>query len=146
MTLNTDFPSTDSQLLYQTVEPILLRTRGKHPDEKARVLRELNPAQRSAFLMQVLVGHMQHGTAQFFTQIAYLTERMDFWRALQSAVNFFQDQELLPIVKEMQFLFEAKDRAEHIAQFAPLDLRYQSALPQTLARVAGYIRSHPNEF
>ncbi len=146
MTPNDKSSHTDAQLLYQTVEPILSRTRGKHPEEKARVLRELYPAQRSAFLMQVLVGHMQNGTGSFFSQIAYLTERMDFWRALQSAVNFFGDQELLPVVKEMQALFAAGNPAAHSQQLDQLDLRYQSALPQTLARVADYIHTHPDEF
>ena len=146
MTLNTDSQRTDSQLLYQTVEPMILRTRGKHPAEKARALREMNAAQRSAFLMQVLIGHMQHGTTQFYSQIACLTEHFDFWLALQSAVRFFQDQELLLIVKEMQLLFEAKNRAEHMSQIEELDRRYQSALPQTLSRVASYIRTHPDEF
>lgn len=131
----------DQQLIWACVEPAILKARGKDPETKAQVLKQLGGGQRAVFLFQVLYGHAQNGISQFFGYISYLADRLDIWAALKSAMRYFGDSEMAALIEKMQQAYASKETPPD-----ELDAQYQKLVPETVRRIGACIRSNPAEF
>jgi hypothetical protein len=138
----------DAALIWRCVEPSIREVRAKDPHTKSRAMQSLNGSQRALFLFQVLYGHAGNGAAAFFTQIAYLAETLDFFSALKSAMKFFNDEEMLRIVERLECVYRAAKQSQPVSpqELKDLDQLYLARIPDTLHRIAAYIRTHPAEF
>ncbi|MEI6102306.1 MAG: hypothetical protein WCP73_10760 [Eubacteriales bacterium] len=119
----------------------MLQARGKDPETKSRVLKQLNDGQRALFLFQVLYGHAHNGTAQFFGYLSYLTDQLDMWTALKSAMKYFGDTEMVNLIAKMEQAYASKE-----TPLDELDAQYQRLIPETVRRIGTYIRNNPTEF
>ncbi len=131
----------DQQLIWACVEPAILKARGKDPETKSRVIKQLNDGQRALFLFQVLYGHMHSGTAQFFGYLSYLTDQLDIWAAIKSSMKYFGDMEMADFIEKMERAYTAKN-----IPLDELDAAYQKLIPETVRRIGACIRRNPHEF
>ncbi len=137
----------DDKLIWMFVEPIILKTRGKDPSVKAQVYLPLKDGQRALFLFQVMYGHAGNGIIHFFSHISYLTDRLDLWAALKSAMKYFNDTDMLGLVEKMEIVYRAQtSQDQKLPTLEELDLLYREFIPQTLKRISACIRNNPEEF
>lgn len=137
----------DEKLVWIFVEPIICKARGKDPSIKAQVYMPLKDGQRALFMFQVLYGHAANGIFQFFSQISYLADRLDIWSALKSAMNYFDDIEMLSLVEKMETAYFAlSSQDKNTPALDELDKFYNEIIPQTLKRIGACIRKNPEEF
>ena len=137
----------DEALIWACVEPYIQKARGKDPQTKAQVLRGVSGGPRALFLFQVLYGHAKQGIEPFFEHIDYLAEQLNVFQALQAAMRYFQDPEMLLIVEKMEQAFRAREKGlENAALMSELNSRYSARIPLTLKHIGQYIKNHPEEF
>jgi hypothetical protein len=96
-------------------------------------------------MFQVLHGHADRGILQFFRQISYLTEMLDVWAALKSAMEFFGEPEMLELISKMESAFDGTATPGERALDA-LDIAYSEQIPKTVRRIGSRIRKHPAVF
>ena len=137
----------DEKLVWRFVEPIIHQTRGKTPSIKSQVYMSLNDGQRALFMFQVMYGHAGNGISQFFSHISYLTDRLNLWLALKSAMKYFNDTDMVGFVEKMEIAyFDQSSQAKNIPTLDELDQLYRELIPQTLKRIGTCIRNNPKEF
>jgi hypothetical protein len=136
---------SDEELIAFCVEPLIRDARGKDPETKARVLASLSSGQRALFMFQVLHGHADRGVLQFFRQISYLTEALDVWAALKSAMEYFKDTEMLELISKMESAFPEAASGER-AGLDALDRAYAEQISKTVRRIGSRIRMDPAAF
>ncbi len=137
----------DAKLVWMFVEPMISKARGKDPDIKAQVFKSLNDGQRALFMFQVLYGHAANGIFPFFSYVSFLTDRLDIWSALKSAMNYFDDTEMLSLVEKMETAyFAVSSQDKNTPAMNELDKLYIEMLPRTLNRIGACIRNNPTEF
>jgi len=137
----------DEELIFNCLNPVVQKVRGKDPETKASEIEKLQEGPRALFMFQVLFGHAKQGIAPFLEQIDYLAEKVDIFAALQSAMRYFHDHDMLAIVEKMEQAFHA--RVNPIAfdtMIKELDAQYREKIPLTLSQISQYVRSHPLEF
>lgn len=137
----------DEQLIWKCVEPIIQKVRGRNPTIKSQVVMQLNNEQRALFVFQVLYGHANDGILSFFKQISYLADRLDIWDALKSAMEFFNDAEMLSIIKKMETAYYVTvEHRENTIPMDELDGLYAERIPFTLQQVGSFVRHNPAEY
>ncbi len=137
----------DEKLVWMFVEPIISKTRGKAPNLKAQVYMSLNSGQRALFMFQVMYGHAGNGIFQFFSHISYLTPRLDLWSALKSAMQYFNDTDMLGLVEKMEIAYSDQlSQAQNVPSLEELNQSYCELIPQTLKRIGAFLRNNPDEF
>ncbi len=136
---------SDKQLIWACAQPLIWQVRGKDPLTKAQYMKTLSEAQRALFLFQVMFGHAHHGMALFFQQIDYIAESMDFWAALKSAMRYFEDADMLALIKIMESAYSAF-KQESLISLDELDEQYNLRIPATLGLIGNCIRNNPAAF
>lgn len=141
------FTYNDEKLVWLIVEPIIRKARAKDPSIKAQVYMSLKDGQRALFMFQVLYGHATNGIFQFFSHISYLTDRLDIWSALKSAMNYFSDTEMLSLIEKMEnFYTVLLSQDMNKPELMELDNLYNEILPRSLKIIGIRIRNNPSEF
>jgi hypothetical protein len=88
-----------------------------------------------------------HGIPQFFDQISYLADSLDLWSALKSGMKYFNDTEMLDIIKKMETVYyEVTKQSGNIIVPDELEKLYKQRIPLTLKQIGLFIRNNPAEF
>lgn len=120
--------SLDSRSMsWKCIEPITMQVRGKSEEERQQILRPLNTAQLATFMFYVYHNHI--GSAEemyWFTQ--YYLQDIKIWPSIKGAVQFYEDQELLTILEEVERIVVTRNQLE--------DGSYREARPSDLEKDA----------
>ena len=137
----------DESMIWFCVEPILKKTGKKDAAARTSALSELNDAQRSLFLFQLLYGYAGHGLKELYSQIEYLAEIADIWSGIKTGMQYFGDLDMLAVVSAMEKgFYEARNDPGNFVFLEALDRLYKETVPASVSLIAAYIRNNPEEF
>jgi len=142
----------DRQLIWTCIEPTIDEIRGRDYATKAEAYIQLNPGQQALLMFQVLYGHTTHGAAEFYNHLAYLLPNQGVWSALKNGIQYFEDNELLRLLGEMEKVYHQIEKGTAIGtpdlqtMINNLDKAIGEQIPKTLKAVGDYIKEHPSDF
>lgn len=145
------------------MEPVFMLIRGKSPELKAEVIRQLGPGQRALCMFRVFYDHAHKSAAEYYAWLSYILDMPGYWDEIQEGVLFFGDSAMIRLLEETRNTLELRNNrlgrgwseaafndleqdlelGEQIAAYYE-DFRHVSK--ESLAAIAGYIRDHPEEF
>ncbi|WP_139488476.1 DMP19 family protein [Brevibacillus dissolubilis] len=160
----TQFDSLEPDALsWACFEPTVLQIRGKSTTVKSQVYEQLNTAQQALFMFRVLYDHARGSAVEFYSWVSHLLIESGTWSEVKRGLRFFGDAEMLRFLEETEAYLESRNRQNDGTwrEVRPSDLEadpdlsvsvdqlnteFHRLASATLARIAAYIRSHPDEF
>ncbi|MEP7289215.1 MAG: hypothetical protein ABI947_25980 [Chloroflexota bacterium] len=151
------FESLDAAtLVEECFEPVHERLRGVDMGVRQQTYEQLTSGQWALLLYELLYEHTQRGIVEFYRRVPYLPVKTDIWAAIKSAMGYFGDEAMPPLLAEMEATYQGYTtigRDEHSDEAAKvrrsieyIDSIFPKIVPATLKQIAVYIRSHPGEF
>jgi hypothetical protein len=144
------------ELGQELINPAIGQVRGKNLEIKRDIYQWLTPGQRVLFAFWVLYGHTRSGWLQFFLEGLYVGGYEQFLPMIKAGLRQVDAEALLENITAAEKLIaghRASLQAEPDAdlekiqhEFAPLDERLFSLLPETMTRIEAQIRALPEEF
>ncbi|UHA73682.1 hypothetical protein [Paenibacillus sp. 481] len=158
-----DFEALDRSRLWKwCMEPTILQVRGKNAAYKAEVYGQLTPSQQALFMFSILHDHADNA-ADMYWYVSYYMSDLKAWPGIKRAAQFFENDDLLSIYKEMEQVVEAKNRqadgtwraytisdldndSELCLAVGHIYKRYTTLTPTLIEQINRYIEQNPSEF
>lgn len=151
-----------NQLGWKCVEPFLVQVRGKSPQVKESVYRELSTAQRALFLFFAFHNHVD-SPEDLYRYTHYYNTDVNIWPALLEGLRYYDDQELIEVLEATKRKVEEKvllpdgswgeaglhdlEQDQILAgQLHTLYDSYKLCSAQTIHTMNTYVSSHLDEF
>ncbi|MNC24982.1 hypothetical protein D3C76_65250 [compost metagenome] len=159
-----DFDSFSAERLgWACMEPTFMKLRGKSPAVKAAAIKELGKGQTALCMFRIMYDHSYPSPAEYYAWISYLLDQPGYWSGVLDGVHFFADQAMSELLEETREKLEERNRRlglgwgeaglkdittdqEMLRTISGLYARFQQIAPDSHARIAEYIRAHPEEF
>lgn len=123
----------------------------------------MTAAQQALFIFRVYHDHVRHSAEELYWWSAYFVAEAGRWAALIGSLRQSDDRHLLPLLQEIDILLterqhprpldhfevsrhDLEDDKELSSLFGLLYGRYEAAASYTVARIAGQIRLHPEQY
>lgn len=151
-----------NQLGWKSIEPLLIKIRGKDIVTKAEAYKELNEGQRALFVFFAFHNHT-HTICEFYWMAAYNIGIINLWPALKEDISYLGANEMKSIYEEIEAIIEAKNRLNdgswRDALVSDLDkdialrtsineiyLKYRHAAERTINLINAYVSNNLDEF
>ncbi|WP_374019067.1 hypothetical protein ABU162_04785 [Paenibacillus thiaminolyticus] len=155
----------DWMLASACYEPLLLAYKAvsAQGEDGRQLFSEMTAAQQALFIFRVYHDHVRHSAEELYWWSAYFMAESGRWAALIGSLRRADDRHLLPLLGEIDTLLTERQHPRPLDQFevSRYDLeedeelrslfgllygRYEAAASYTVARIAGQIRLHPEQY
>ncbi len=150
------------QIGWKSIEPLLIKIRGKEIAAKAEAYMELNAGQRALFVFFAFHNHT-HTIGEFYWMAAYNIGFVKLWPALKNDISYLGSNEMKSIYEEIEAIIEAKNRLDdgswRDALVSDLDndtalltsineiyFKYRHAAERTVNLINTYVANNLGEF
>ncbi|WP_054940973.1 hypothetical protein [Paenibacillus ihuae] len=154
---------SDERLGRHCMEPAFALIRGKSPEVKAEVIAQLSRGQKALCMFRVFFDHAHKSAAEYYAWISYMLDTPGYWNGVQEGLLFFEDTAMILLLEETRRMLELRNNRlglqwseaafkdmeqdlELARQIRGLYERFGQLSGQSLANIAAYIRTHPEEF
>ncbi|WCR28612.1 hypothetical protein L3476_07705 [Paenibacillus thiaminolyticus] len=146
-------------------EPLILayKAASAQGGDGRQIFSEMTAAQQALFIFRVYHDHVRHSAEELYWWSAYFVAEAGRWAALIGSLRQSDDRHLLPLLQEIDILLterqhprpldhfevsrhDLEDDKELSSLFGLLYGRYEAAASYTVARIAGQIRLHPEQY
>lgn len=154
---------SDDKLGWECMEPTFMLIRGKSPAVKAGVLAQLSRGQHALCMFRIMYDHAHKSAPEYYAWLSYILAIPGYWDSVIEGIGFFDESGLVPLLEETKAFLELRNRGLGVtwgdALLSDLERdqelrqtidsfyeRFQQIAPITLSIIAGYIRTHPEEY
>lgn len=154
---------SDEKLGRACMEPTFMLIRGKQPAVKAEVIGQLGKGQRALCMFRVFYDHSYKSAPEYYVWLSYMLDMPGYWSGVQDGLLFFDDTAMIRLLEETRDTLELRNRRlgrqwsdavfsdlekdlELAGQIAVDYERFQRLSAESLAAIAAYIRTNPEEF
>lgn len=142
----------DLELFLACSEPAVRRLSGREPAAKKEIMDEWSEGQRATCLFRVLYP-ASGSERDFRAWLSYLLEQPSYWDGVLGSLRFFGDAAMLSLLEDARGVVEQANRSgvsgeddELREQVRFLYENFRAIVPESIERIAAYIRSHPDQF
>ncbi len=142
----------DLELFLACSEPAVRRMSGRGPAGKKEIMDQLSEGHRAACLFRVLYP-ASGSERDFLAWLSYLLEQPSYWDGVLGSLRFFGDAAMLSLLEDARGVVEQASRSgasdedgESREQVRFLYENFRAIVPESIERIAAYIRSHPDQF
>ncbi|MGG3837737.1 hypothetical protein ABEV00_11955 [Paenibacillus thiaminolyticus] len=155
----------DWALVFACYEPMILayKAASAQGEDGRQLFSEMTPAQQALFIFKVYHDHVRQSVEELYWWSAYFMAESGRWAALIASLRQADDRHLLPLLRDIETILaerqhprplehfdvsrqDLKEDAELRSLFGGLHDRYEAAASCTVARIAGHIRLHPEQY
>ncbi|GMK43583.1 hypothetical protein PghCCS26_07100 [Paenibacillus glycanilyticus] len=153
----------DDELRRACIRPVADQIRGKSMAVKSEALARLNRPQKALFMFSAWYDHAKHSPMELYCWSAHVLSQPGYADGVWKALRFFGAETMHGILEELRLLLDLhavqQGRALSEVTFKDLELdnklrlkvedcyrRFQAGVPDSLRRLALYIRAHADDF
>lgn len=140
------------ELFLACSEPAVRRLSGRESTAKKEIMDEWSEGQRATCLFRVLYP-ASGSERDFRAWLSYLLEQPSYWEGVLGSLRFFGDAAMLSLLEDARGVVEQANRSgvsdeddELREQVRFLYENFRAIVPESIERIAAYIRSHPDQF